>query len=102
MADEPNAWHLDKKVSVGHLVSTLILAVGFISYISKQDTRIGLLEQRLQIEIDRAEKADLEAKHDREALRQEGKAERRELANSIKEQLNRINAKLDTLIEGRK
>jgi hypothetical protein len=38
-------WHLDKTVSVTHLISTVIGITTIAIFLSKQDTRLTLLEQ---------------------------------------------------------
>jgi hypothetical protein len=57
------AWHMDKKVNVGHLLTTIIIAITFFSYINAQDKRINantlnikaLKEQRKE-DVSRVEK----------------------------------------------
>jgi large-conductance mechanosensitive channel len=38
-------WHLEKSVSISHIISTLLIAGSVFVYIGKIDTRIALLEQ---------------------------------------------------------
>jgi len=33
-------WHIEKSISVGHLITTIFLIVGGLSYLSDQDKRI--------------------------------------------------------------
>lgn len=40
-------WHLDKRVNVGHLLTTLALAVAFGGAWSAQNERISRLEERV-------------------------------------------------------
>jgi hypothetical protein len=42
---ERKQWHLDKTVSVTHLISTIIGITTIAIFLSKQDTRITVLEQ---------------------------------------------------------
>lgn len=55
-------WHLEKKVSVGHLVTTVMIAVSALVYVQRMEHRIGLLEQRLEIEIARSAALDSDLK----------------------------------------
>lgn len=43
---EPSGWHLKKEVSIGHLLTTLVITVTAILYLGKIETRIALLESR--------------------------------------------------------
>ena len=46
-ADQNGKWHLDKRVSVGHVFTTLSLVVMFIVYMSKMDVRISVNEANI-------------------------------------------------------
>ena len=37
-------WHLDKRLNIGHLISTILLATAAFAYISKFDNRLTVLE----------------------------------------------------------
>lgn len=93
------SWHLDKRIGVSHIVTTLAIAISAFSYIQKLEVKIELMEQRLEIEIARSEKLDASLEARLEALRVEGKTERRQLGLEIKGYLNGINSKLDKVIE---
>lgn len=70
-------WHLDKTVSVTHLISTIAAVVTVSAFLMKQDTRISLLEQNAV-------------------------AQQRDVADFktvVRGDLQSINAKLDRLIE---
>lgn len=42
MSDEPTRqWHLEKSVSVGHIVTTLVVAIGAVTYFSALEHRIA-------------------------------------------------------------
>lgn len=98
-AKEKTTWHLDKKVGVSHILATASIAIMFFSFIQKQDVRIELLEQRLQIEVERSEKLDSALEHRIEMVRQEGKSERREIMTDIRQRFNSVDAKLDKVID---
>jgi uncharacterized coiled-coil protein SlyX len=40
------SWHLDKRVNIGHLLTTLSLAVALFVYVQQQDRRLTILEER--------------------------------------------------------
>lgn len=77
-------WHLDKSVSVGHLLTTITLAGAVFLWAMKMETRISLLEQSAvrQVEVDQ---------------RQDKEADSRSI--SMRDDLRSINAKLDRIIE---
>ena len=41
-------WHIDKSVSMGHLVTTCAIIVGMIMYFGAQDKRISSNEQSIE------------------------------------------------------
>jgi GrpB-like predicted nucleotidyltransferase (UPF0157 family) len=68
-----NHWHLDKRLNIGHIISTAILAIAAFSYASKIDNRITSLEVAMNYQ--------------------------RDTNTQVTEQLVSINNKLDRLIE---
>lgn len=42
------AWHLDKKVSISHIISTAVLAATIILYLADQDKRIDANAKDIQ------------------------------------------------------
>jgi len=70
------AWHMDKKINVGHLLTTVIIAITFFSYINAQDKRIN------------ANSINIKAI----------KEQRKEDSRRVEKQLDSINAKLDKLL----
>lgn len=83
---DDNRWHLKKEIQLGHLITTLTVAVSAVVYIQRIDTRVGLLEEKLTAQ--RAV-ADLRDKQNSEAL------------TLLREQLSKMDGKLDRLIEKR-
>ncbi|MDX1538839.1 hypothetical protein [Arsukibacterium sp.] len=81
---DKRSWHLDKTISVGHLVSTLIIAVSVFGWAVTLDKRV---EQNALAIIHLKEQQHAEQKRV-EQLRSE-----------IKQDLRDINHKLDRLIE---
>lgn len=85
MAEEHRRqWHLEKSVSISHIVSTLVIAGTVFAYIGKMDTRIALLEQSNN------QQASVDQRQD---------AERNESFREFRENMKLINDKLDRLIE---
>jgi len=82
-ADRPK-WHLDKSVSVAHIISTLVIAFSAWMYIANMEKRIALLEQAItsQKEVD---------------IRQD--MERAKLFETLRVDVKDVSAKLDRLIE---
>lgn len=62
--DEDNGWHLDKRVSVGHIVTTAVVIVSFVVWANTLDKRIALNENAIkqnekQIELQREQTAQV-------------------------------------------
>lgn len=81
---ERQAWHLDKTISVGHLLSTVIIAISVFSWASAVGRRVEQNAQAIKY-LSKEQTAD---QHRLDALRSE-----------IKIDLRNINTKLDRLIE---
>lgn len=84
MTEQKGNWHLDKTISVGHLVSTLVIAVSVFSWAMTLDKRV--------------EQNSLAITHLKEQQAIEQKRIQ-ELRIEIKQDLRDINTKLDRLIE---
>jgi hypothetical protein len=80
-------WHLDRTVSVSHLLATLTIAGTLLGYAVSQEGRVSRLETNQNNLV-------------REVARQD--FERQELGRAIRDDLKGVNAKLDRLIEGRR
>ena len=70
---EPERWHLKKEIQVTHIVSTLMLMGTVFAYVSKIDQRLTIVETQLMAQ--------------------------REASIIQRAQLERMDAKLDRLIE---
>lgn len=70
-------WHIDKRLTVGHIVTTVVVAVSAIMYITAMERRLSVLEV----------KQDLFAKQQSEGLAK------------IDSHLVRIEAKLDRKVD---
>ena len=76
MSDEK--FHLEKSISVGHILTTVALIVGAIMYFNDFDKRISASEQEIEFI----------------------KSQRIEDARRIEKRLDSIDAKLDRILEG--
>lgn len=74
---QPQKFHLEKSISVGHILTTLVIAVSAVTYFNGFDKRISAAEQEIEFL----------------------KAQRIEDARRIEKRLDSIDAKLDKLIE---
>ncbi|MBU6955751.1 hypothetical protein [Hahella sp. HN01] len=77
-------WHLDKTISVGHLISTLVIAISVITWAGSIDRRVE--QNALAVKYLNEEQVQQRQRID--AVR-----------NEIKTDLRAINDKLDRLIE---
>ena len=84
MDNQKANWHLDKTISVGHLVSTVVIAVSVFSWAVTLDKRV--------------EQNSLSITHLKEQQATDRK-QVQEMRTEIKQDLRDINAKLDRLIE---
>jgi len=82
-------WHVDKRVSVSHLLATATLAVGLIQWGSAIELRMSQLETR--IEVERQAQASIDSAQD---------TARASAVTAVAARLDRIEDKLDRLIEG--
>jgi Tfp pilus assembly protein PilO len=87
MTDDEAGWHLDKKVPISIIAAMAVQLAGGLWFVSKLDARVQALE------------AGQVAQHERD--------ERQDKANSdgfvqLRHQLERMDEKLDRLIEKRK
>ena len=73
MSDQPQGWHLKKEIQVTHVISTLLLMGAVFAYVSKIDQRLTIVETQLIAQ--------------------------RDSSTVQRAQLERMDAKLDRLIE---
>ena len=83
--DQPKEhWHLDKRVNVGHLLTTIIIAGSMFIWASNMESRIATIS------------ADVENLKDNQAIQTESL--RREISY-LRGSVDKLNDKLDRLIE---
>ncbi len=66
MEERNNKWHLDKRVSVGHLITTLAMVAAVSMWLLRLEGRIDLVDERdtqLNLRIERIDK-DRKARDD--------------------------------------
>lgn len=80
-------WHLKKEIQLTHLITTMTVAVSVIFYINKMEQRIALLEQHSTTQAQRDERQDRNSA---------------ETAGLLRSQLDRLEAKIDRLIESKR
>lgn len=79
-------WHLEKSVSVGHIVTTLVAAGSFFVWAMRQESRLTTLENHTVALAEADKRMDLE---------------RVQLKSELREDLKVISDKLDRLLEKR-
>lgn len=77
-------WHIDKSVSIGHILTTATLLIGLAGFVMTTNTKISINEQRIE---------NVETRIEREAYRTA--QDQQQIRNS----LQRIEDKLDRYIE---
>ena len=70
---ETERWHLKKEIQLGHLITTFVVAISAVLYINKIEQRLSVVETQVLAQ--------------------------RESATLLRQQLERMDAKLDRLIE---
>lgn len=81
--ERDNAWHLDKRISFSHLVTTMVLVVSLFTWGSTLDKRLTLLE-------DAAKRQEESVKQDRETIKL--------FSSEIRGELSRLNDKINDVL----
>lgn len=82
------SWHLDKRINVGHLLTTVVLAVSLFSWASVLEKRLAVLEEKALQQRINDDRQDVVV---------------HQLSVTIRDELRDMNKKLDRLVEfGRK
>ena len=81
-----NDWHIDKTVSIGHMVSTMVVLITGVMYIDSIDTKV--------------EKQGVKIEAIQQQIHQQ-RSDTKDMFLHIREDMKRINGKLDRLIENR-
>lgn len=80
-------WHLKRDVQIGHIITTCTVLFSVIWYAGQLDKRIAMIEQTVSSQRERDERQDKLAA---EAL------------SMLRQQLDRLEVKLDRVIEGKR
>ena len=70
---DDNKWHMKKEIQLGHLITTFTVAISCVVYINKIEQRVAVMETQMIAQ--------------------------RDSASLLRSQLDKINDKLDRLIE---
>lgn len=70
---DDNRWHMKKEIQLGHLITTFTVAISCVVYINKIEQRVAVMEAQI--------------------------ISQRDSATLLRSQLDKINDKLDRLIE---
>ena len=87
-------WHLEKSISVGHIITTVTVALGAIWWAAKLETRINILDNNFQGLQSRLEVTDRRI----ETVRIESNAQMLQIKSELQQQLDRIDHKLDRIM----
>jgi len=89
-ATKDNAWHLDKRVQVSHIVATVVAALSVVTYLTtiRQDIELLKAQYTTTVVVQR----DRDERQDRQA---------QDAVAQLRSQLERMEAKLDRLVEKR-
>lgn len=77
-------WHIKKEIQLGHLLTTLTIAVSVLAYVGKLEQRIALIEAQVATQRDRDDRQDRTTAESMSLLRA---------------QLERMENKLDRVLE---
>ena len=88
---QDGGWHLKRELQLGHIITTCTVLFSVIWYAGKLEQRIALVEQsQMQVTLAQKERDDRQDKLASDALAM------------LRQQLDRLEQKLDRVIEGRK
>lgn len=88
---QDGGWHLKREVQLGHIITTCTVLFSVIWYAGKLEQRVALVEQsQMQVTLAQKERDDRQDKLASDALAM------------LRQQLDRLEQKLDRVIEGRK
>lgn len=90
-ADDREPWHLDKRVNLGHLLTTLSLAVAIFAWGSAMDRRVAVLEEKAAAQRERDAGQDSAAGTAVILLRNE--------LTGLHDEIRETNRKLDRIFE---
>ena len=89
------SWHVEKKVSVSHMISTIVLAGALVGIYQDMDNRQVRVEAKVEHNKEEVNRID----NDHTARMDRIRIEQKESVKKVDKNLERINDKLDRLIE---
>jgi hypothetical protein len=95
--NDRSRWHLKKEVQVGHIITTLTVLFGLIWYAAKIEQRVAMVETHIEQRDDAINK---QIAAQREYLQAQDVNAMQTIIN-LRSQLDKIEGKLDRLIEKR-
>lgn len=102
MSDARRQWHLEKTVSVGHIVTTLTVAVGAVWYFSALEHRIDTVAMDVEHQARTVSRIETQQKAQDSWIAsklEEMRKEQNEMRVEQKRDNQRIEDKIDRLIE---
>ena len=82
---EERRWHLDKTFNVGHLITTLTLAVTLGGYVTTMDKRIAVLESQSSVLVATLQKTQQDQQVLAKDIREELRALRTDLISFVRD-----------------
>ncbi len=85
-SDERRKWHIDRTLNIGHILTTIAMLASLLVVLSRFDTRLSLIESNIEVQ------KDTNKRHE---------ATDHELKQTVKEAFDRLDSKLDKILEKR-
>lgn len=89
--DDPRHWHLDKRLNLSHLITTLAMAASIMWWGAAMDRRVAVLEESRQVQRSIDERQDADLYRTLTAMKEESRL--------LRDELRETTRKLDRLIE---
>ncbi len=89
MQQENRHWHLDRRVSVGHLVTTVTVLVAMVLWGARLETRLVVIENTADRQTRIDTRQDEESRRMREEIREELKSLNNKIDRYFEQLLNR-------------
>lgn len=85
--ESTDSWHFKKEIQLSHLITTVMILLSAIFYTQKLEQRIAVIESQVQAQRERDARQD---------------ADNKELIAHLRAHLDRMEVKIDRLIDYRK
>jgi len=97
MEEKNGHWHLDKRVSVGHLATTAVIVATFVVWLMNLDSRLQLAQQTVDEIVKDDEAHDIQAQRQFAALESRMEAQTARLEGRMEAQYSEIIRRLDLM-----